>query len=77
MNDLLVGYMIICGVLAQLYVTYRFIKDWKNESVETFELFLYLIGGGLAGGALSPLLIPFIIISPFWFLIKKLRKFNN
>jgi len=68
--------MIACGCIGQLFFIYVFIKEWKNESVETIDLFLYLMFGGLAAAFLSPALIPLILLSPFYLIVKLFRMVN-
>lgn len=73
-ENYLIIYMLICGVLGQIYCTYYFFKHLKNPDIETVDLTLCLVGGGLTIGATSVLFIPIFII---YFLIKLIEKLRD
>ena len=72
-ENYLVVYMLTCGVLGQIYCTYYFFKNLKNTQIETIDLTLALIGGGLAIGATSILFIPVLFIYSITKIIERFR----
>jgi len=72
-ENYLVVFMFTCGVLGQIYFTYYFFKNFKNNKIKNIDLTLLLIGGGLAIGATSVLFVPVLFIYSVTRIVEKFR----